>query len=71
MVWDHIDPSLKRFEMGQLHKCTWRQIDIEIAKCRVMCAVCHAVHSWHQEHHLLGSPSDNGDAHLQVDMFDQ
>ena len=48
---DHIDPSTKVDNVGTMvqRAAKWEDIHTEIEKCRVICANCHAVHSY--EHH--------------------
>lgn len=38
---DHIDPSEKEFSISDLPKRSWKVILAEVAKCQVLCALCH------------------------------
>ena len=49
--FDHIDPSEKKFGIADLH-AGWDDMITEIDKCRVLCANCHSIHSYVNEHHL-------------------
>ena len=53
LQFNHLDPSTKSFEVGSriLHK--WSLLEEEMAKCEVLCANCHAVHSFTENHHAL------------------
>jgi hypothetical protein len=48
MDWDHINPELKSFEIcqeGIREMYSQEKLLEEIAKCRLLCANCHRVHS--------------------------
>lgn len=48
MDWDHIDPALKSFEIcqeGIREMYSQEKLLEEIAKCRLICANCHRIHS--------------------------
>jgi len=38
---DHIDRENKRYSIGDLPKKSWGALASELAKCQVLCAVCH------------------------------
>lgn len=38
---DHIDPSEKKFSIADLPKRSWKIVLEEVAKCQVLCALCH------------------------------
>lgn len=42
MQFDHRDPSLKSFNLGNAESRTLAQIHAEAGKCDVVCANCHA-----------------------------
>lgn len=46
---DHIDPSTKSFNLGKAESKSEEAILNEIAKCRVMCANCHAMATAEQQ----------------------
>ena len=41
--FDHIDPSQKLFNVASGKDHSWSDFLAEIAKCRILCANCHAV----------------------------
>lgn len=45
MEFDHRDPSTKYAEVGNLASSHWsiKRIDLEIAKCDLVCANCHRI----------------------------
>ena len=45
LQFDHIDPSQKLFNIARGRDYPWKIFLAEIAKCRVLCANCHAVHT--------------------------
>jgi len=45
LTFDHIDPSTKIFNVSDYGQRSWEAIIKEIAKCRVLCANCHNIHS--------------------------
>ena len=50
--FDHIDPTTKLFGIGDVRASMTKMI-AEIAKCRVLCANCHSLHSYEEKHFLL------------------
>ena len=51
LEFDHIDPKTKKYSIGsQLISMSWKALHEEIAKCRVLCANCHQIHT-HESHH--------------------
>jgi hypothetical protein len=51
--FDHIDPSLKKFNIGTEWARAWTDIQAEINKCVVRCANCHAIRSKREGHNGL------------------
>jgi hypothetical protein len=52
---DHIDPSTKTYKGA--HKAydagwSWERIELELAKCTVLCKNCHALRTYEEEHWL-------------------
>ena len=45
LQFDHRDPSKKLFNIARGRDYPWKVFLAEIAKCRVLCANCHAVHT--------------------------
>ena len=48
LQFDHLDPTTKEFNVGSAvsNSFGWSRIQAEIEKCRVLCANCHAIHSY-------------------------
>lgn len=46
----HLDPSTKRFDLGQVAKHNWTELMREAAKCQVLCANCHRIVEWEKRH---------------------
>ena len=50
---NHIDPSTKTKSVSELvKKGVMAHIHTEIEKCEVLCANCHAVHTYANRHHM-------------------
>jgi hypothetical protein len=51
--FDHIDRTLKYKALSKMVKdpCTLADIDNEIAKCRLLCANCHAIRTYYNRDH--------------------
>ena len=46
MVFHHMKPGSKDFALSKRHYYSWKRIKLEIEKCALLCANCHAeVHS--------------------------
>ena len=44
--FDHIDPSTKEYNISKYRdSLSWEKLLTEIAKCRILCANCHRVHT--------------------------
>ncbi len=46
MDFDHIDPNTKSNNLAQMLNHSRSKIDDEIAKCRILCAVCHRIETF-------------------------
>lgn len=61
--WDHRDPTDKRFGIADARAHQPRGgIDAllaEIAKCDLVCANCHRLRTFHQQHHLARREIEN------------
>ena len=49
LTFDHLDPSKKSFYIGSHKRVSKKRLDEEIAKCRVICANCHNIHTHVQQ----------------------
>lgn len=51
LTFDHLDRDTKKFEVNN-YNCLRNMsvLEDEIAKCRILCANCHNVHSYVMEH---------------------
>ena len=51
LEFDHIDPEFKSFGIARaISDCySWKKIDEEIKKCRVLCANCHKIRTAQQQ----------------------
>lgn len=49
--FDHRDPTLKEFTISNRLFAAWEKTLLEIAKCDVRCANCHAIRSKRLGHH--------------------
>ena len=57
----HKIPALKHYKHSGAYKAwwSWKRIKEELAKCTILCANCHAVETYDEEHYLLGNKRDN------------
>lgn len=46
LTFDHVDPSTKLFNPSNYGQYSWESLLHEVAKCRVLCANCHNIHSF-------------------------
>ena len=48
MDFDHIDPTQKTENVSEIRRrrASWKEIEDEIAKCRVVCVACHKLHTF-------------------------
>lgn len=53
LEFNHIDPSTKLYTISQAMKRPWSDIEAEIAKCEVLCANCHRIHTVTNKHHAV------------------
>lgn len=52
MDLDHLDQSSKLFCPSNLPKFSWKKLLAEVAKCEVVCAICHRIRTHEKQHHL-------------------
>lgn len=50
LQWDHINPSEKHATVSTLMTGDIKKLFKEIRKCRVLCANCHAIHTYSNKH---------------------
>ena len=50
LQFDHINPAEKLFNIAHLLTCSMDKLLTELEKCRVLCANCHSIHSWQEQH---------------------
>ena len=50
LQFDHINPAEKLFTIADLLTCSMDKLLTELEKCRVLCANCHSIHSWQEQH---------------------
>lgn len=43
LEFHHRDPRDKKFRLSESRNYSWKAVEIEMAKCDVMCANCHAI----------------------------
>lgn len=48
--FNHLDPSTKDVSVSRMSGYSKERIDEEIAKCEILCANCHRVHSYDNKH---------------------
>lgn len=48
--FNHLDRGTKLFNIGQRKNASWDSLEAEIAKCEVLCANCHRIHSFENKH---------------------
>ena len=54
LQFDHINPLEKAFNIGDnTDKKPLQVLLDEVSKCRVICANCHAEHTYQEQHHLV------------------
>lgn len=59
--FDHIDPTTKKFNVSsRMLNLSQKLIDEEIAKCRVMCANCHRIHSYGESQFNMAHITNRG-----------
>ena len=56
----HKTPAIKHHKHSGAYKpwWSWNRIKEELAKCTILCANCHAVETYDEEHYLLGNKRD-------------
>lgn len=50
--FDHRDPAEKEFSVGLRIWSSWAKLLVEMAKCDVRCANCHAIRTRRMGHHV-------------------
>jgi hypothetical protein len=54
---NHIDPLSKAMNIARsLGGCSMARLEKELAKCEVLCANCHQIHTYENNHHLTRRP---------------
>ena len=48
LQFDHLNPLTKSFELSKGHTRSLSQVKEEMRKCRILCANCHAIHTFNQ-----------------------
>lgn len=43
LEFDHVDPKLKSMAISDMYCYTWTRVKVELAKCQVLCGVCHNI----------------------------
>ena len=46
LTFDHLNPDEKKFDIASYGARSWPDLLTEVAKCRVLCANCHNIHSF-------------------------
>lgn len=49
--WDHLEPHLKSLPISRMGLHSLDAIDLEIAKCQLLCLDCHVVRTTEERHH--------------------
>ena len=60
--WDHIDPLTKSFNLADVRAQPFGVIEAELAKCQLICKICHAVKSYEDKTwkiRRVGEPVNN------------
>jgi hypothetical protein len=55
LQFNHIDPTTKGFNIGENKNKSLELILLEIEKCEVLCANCHAIHTQENHYSRLGN----------------
>ena len=54
--FNHLDPAQKSFTVStRLQQYCWKRLEQEIAKCEILCANCHRIHSYETHYTRMGS----------------
>lgn len=64
---DHLDPSDKKYTLSQCISLSWKTLEEELKKCRVLCANCHAVHTYNQYHEGIFK-KEKGNANVEAQL---
>tara|TARA_R110002020_G_scaffold6662_4_gene28223 strand:- start:9042 stop:9500 length:459 start_codon:yes stop_codon:yes gene_type:complete len=57
--FNHLDQEIKCKEVSKIH--TWVKLKIEMRKCEILCANCHAIHTVENKHHLKFNHTKHGE----------
>lgn len=49
--FNHRNPLEKEFTLSKEIWHPWEVIEVEIAKCDILCANCHRIHTYNNKHH--------------------
>ena len=70
LTFDHRDPSMKSFNIADYGQYSWQAILHEVAKCRVLCANCHNIHSFKgYDNNINSSPVSSRTRELMGDIL--
>lgn len=70
LTFDHINPDTKDFNVSDYGQKSWEAILKEIAKCRVLCANCHNIHSSNNyDNGIAASPVSERTRQLMADIL--
>jgi hypothetical protein len=53
--FNHLNPEDKEFTVGAMMRYSLDKIKNEMRKCEILCANCHAEHSYEEKHHMIGN----------------
>lgn len=58
LQFDHVDLATKRFTISECISRGWATLHEELPKCRILCANCHAIHTFNQQKAGMFAPSE-------------
>lgn len=50
--WDHIDPTIKSFQLSNSRAHSVEKILKELEKCQMLCSNCHQKHTYNEGHYF-------------------